>query len=145
MTDLRRFREIQSLWMPTVKSELKKKEKKTHWIWFIFPQLKWLGASDNSEYFGLEGTKDARNYFKDWRLRRNLLTCFSIVMSYDGADELKACLGELDSKKFHSCATLFYMATRKSVFKRAIDKFFNGVYDEKTLTLLERGETKCHF
>ena len=144
MTDLRRFREIQGFWMPTVKSELRKKEKKTHWMWFIFPQLKWLGASANSEYFGLEGAEDAKRYFKDWRLRRNLLACFSIVMSYESADELKGCLGELDAMKFRSCATLFYMATRKSVFKRAIDKFFDGVFDEKTLTLLERGETKWH-
>lgn len=134
----KRFLEVQDCWIDTVKSELKSKQKISHWIWFIFPQLRGLGKSPMSDYYGLGGIEDAKEYYKNKLLRKNLEECLSIVCKYKGIEEVEGCLGKLDAMKLHSCASLFYLATKKKLFKHVIKKFFNGVLDEKTILLLER-------
>ena len=135
----KRFLEVQECWIDIVKRELKSKKKVSHWIWFIFPQLRGLGESPMSDYYGLDGIEDAKEYYKHKRLRKNLEGCLSIVCKYKGIEEIERCLGKLDTMKLHSCASLFYLATKKNIFKHVIKKFFNGVLDEKTILLLERG------
>lgn len=106
-------------------------------MWFVFPQLKGLGESPMSDYYGLDGIEDAEEYYKHKQLRKNLEGCLSIVCKYKDVWQVKNCLGELDTMKLHSCASLFYLATKKSIFKHVIKKFFNGVLDEKTILLLK--------
>lgn len=132
-----RFLKAQEHWIDTVKSELKSRRKVSHWVWFIFPQLRGLGESPMSDYYGLGGIEDAKEYYKYKLLRKNLKECLTIVYKYKGIKEVEGCLGKLDTMKLHSCASLFYLATKKKIFKHVIKKFFNGVLDEKTILLLE--------
>lgn len=90
-----------------------------------------------SDYYGLDGIEDAKEYYKHKLLRKNLEECLTIVYKYKGIEEVEGCLGKLDTMKLHSCASLFYLATKKKIFKHIIKKFFNGVLDEKTILLLE--------
>ena len=139
MIDIQRFLEAQDYWIDTVKGELKSKQKDSHWIWFIFPQLKGLGTSPMSEYYGLNSVKDAREYYKNKQLRKNLNDCLSIIYKYKNKEEVVSCLGKLDTMKLHSCVSLFYLATKKNIFKRFVKKFFNSILDKKTILLLEIG------
>lgn len=132
-----RFLKAQEHWIDTVKRELKSRRKVSHWVWFIFPQLRGLGESQMSDYYGLDGIEDAKEYYKHKLLRKNLKECLTIVYKYKGIKEVEGCLGKLDTMKLHSCASLFYLATKKKIFKHIIKKFFNGVLDEKTILLLE--------
>ena len=119
---------------------MKNKKKETHWIWFIFPQLKGLGKSFVSQYYALNSLEEAKEFFDDRFLRKNLLDCFRIVNKYEDSEELENCLGLLDATKVRSCATLFYLATKKSIFKKFLDKFFEGLLDRNTMVLLSGGK-----
>ena len=136
--EVNRFIEIQDGWMEIVESELKDGKKVSHWIWFVFPQLRGLGNSFNSEYYGLESLEDAREYYANKYLRKNLNKCLRIIYKYKDIRAIKDCLGELDTMKLHSCVTLFYLATNKKTFKRILDKFFNSLIDKETVILLEK-------
>lgn len=138
MIEPSRFLKVQERFIDTVKSELKSRKKDSHWIWFIFPQLRGLGKSPMSNYYGLDGIEDAKEYYKHKHLRKNLECCLSIVCEYKGIEEIEDCLGKLDTMKLHSCVSLFYLATKKNIFKYVINKFFNGILDEKTILLLKR-------
>ena len=140
MIDTQRFLEAQNCWIDTVKRELKAKKKVSHWIWFIFPQLKGLGESLMSNYYGLDGIEDAKKYYKNKQLRRNLENCLSIVYEYEGIEEVDSCLGKIDTMKLLSCVSLFYLATKESIFENILKKFFNGILDEKTILLLKRND-----
>ena len=140
MIETQRFLEAQNYWIDTVKRELKAKKKVSHWIWFIFPQLKGLGESLMSNYYGLDGIEDAKEYYKNKQLRRNLENCLSIVYEYEGIEEVDSCLGKIDTMKLHSCVSLFYLATKESIFENILKKFFNGILDEKTILLLKRND-----
>lgn len=92
-----------------------------------------------SEYYGLNSVKDAREYYKNKQLRKNLNDCLSIIYKYKNKEEVVSCLGKLDTMKLHSCVSLFYLATKKNIFKRFVKKFFNSILDKKTILLLEIG------
>lgn len=136
--DKNRFIKSQDCWMDTVIAELKNGEKKSHWIWFVLPQLKGLGNSFTSEYYGLESLDDAREYYSNKYLRKNLNKCLHIIYKYKDIRALVYCLGSLDTLKLRSCVSLFYLATKKKMFKKILDKFFDGLIDEKTVILLEK-------
>ena len=131
-----RFVETQKMYIDVVKDDLTSGKKKNHWIWFIFPQLKGLGKSQVSQYFGIKDMDEAREYYKEPTLKKNLDDCFKIVLKYKDYNALSDCFGTLDTKKVHSCATLFYLSTKKPIFKKFLDKFFNGLLDEQTVILL---------
>lgn len=137
MIELNRFIEAQKGEMKKVFEELSAGKKTTHWMWFIFPQLKGLGHSFMSDYYGLNSVEDAKEYLKNPILRENMTKCVSIVSEYENTDELLDCFGDLDAKKLHSCLSLFYMATKSDLFEDPINKFFGGVLDDKTISLLK--------
>lgn len=126
----------QKEYIQTVINELKNGKKVSHWIWFIFPQLKGLGKSIFSDYYGLSDLNETKQYYLNKFLRNNLNKCLQIIYSYTDVELIINCLGDLDTKKLHSCVTLFYLATKKNIFKKIIDKFFNGLLDNQTLSLL---------
>ena len=136
--EINRFIKVQECWMEIVENELKEGKKVSHWIWFIFPQLKGLGKSPTSDYYGLESLDDAREYYANKFLRKNLNKCLRIIYKNKDIRAITNCIGELDTMKLHSCVTLFYLATNKKTFKRILDKFFNSLIDEKTVLLLEK-------
>ena len=131
-----RFIKAQKIYIKNAKTELKQCYKETHWIWFVFPQLKGLGKSLNSDYYGLDGIEEAKEYYNDKYLRKNLLSCFRIIYKYEDKEVLADCVGMLDAIKIRSCATLFYVATKRIIFKKFLDKFFDGFLDDKTMLLL---------
>lgn len=140
MEELLRFERAQDIWLDKVQKELTNKKKESHWIWFIFPQLNGIGSSMVSNYFAIQDEKEARLYYKNKKLKKNLHACLNILYQYESKEEIEKCLGDLDTKKLHSSVSLFYIVTHKRIFKKFLDKFFNGILDDKTISLLKRGD-----
>lgn len=115
--------------------EMKAGRKTTHWMWFIFPQIKRLGHSYNSSYYGIESLKEAEDYLADPVLGKRLREITSAVLSHKGEDILVVMGGRTDAKKFRSSMTLFDAVCPGEVFAEAIDSFFSGNRDSQTLEL----------
>lgn len=109
--------------------------KKSHWMWFIFPQLRGIGYSKESKFYGIKDLKEARSYYKNEYLRKNLLTITRVFWCLD----LKPIyVFDDDVNKFHSSMTLFYLATKRKLFKKIIDKYFDGNLCSITLKILSK-------
>jgi uncharacterized protein (DUF1810 family) len=132
--DLDRFLTAQASMYEHALQELRAGAKQTHWIWFIFPQLKGLGRSAAAEFYGLDGLAEARVYYAHPVLRARLLECVdSMLMQANAARDV---LGEPDDLKFRSCLTLFEaVAPTEPRFPNALSRFFGGP-DPATLALL---------
>lgn len=122
-------------------SELRSGQKRSHWIWYIFPQLKGLGLSTMSQTYGLANIAEARAYLDDPILGQRLRESVEAMLAHDSLDA-KLILGELDAMKFRSCLTLFSLADPSDpLFIDALERFFAGIRDTKTIELLRlRGE-----
>lgn len=116
-------------------AEVKNGKKLTHWIWYIFPQLRGLGSSNNSLYYGIEGKDEARAYLQHPILGSRLREVTAALLSLDVAN-IKEVFGELDAMKVCSCMTLFREVAEDGLFEKVIDRYFHGVADRKTLKLL---------
>jgi uncharacterized protein (DUF1810 family) len=113
--------------------------KTTHWMWFIFPQLAGLGASDTARHYALSGEDAARAYLHHPVLGARLKECAEAMLAAPG-DSATAILGTPDDLKLRSCATLFArVAGPGSVFERLLVRFFGGVPDARTQALLDIG------
>ena len=133
---LERFVEAQSRVYDTVINELALGHKETHWMWFIFPQLKELGKSAIAKHFGIESLEEARAYVAHPQLGARLLECTKTMLAQRNANAYEI-LGSPDDLKFRSCMTLFSVAApTEPVFKQALDMFFSGKSDETTVKLL---------
>ena len=119
--------------------EMKAGEKESHWIWYIFPQLKGLGTSGRSVTFGIENADEAREYLAHPELGHDLKEITSVLLDLKENDPVKVMGWEIDAVKLRSCMTLFaYISDEGSVFHRVLDKFFGGEMDEATLNLLKK-------
>ncbi|MGP3790665.1 DUF1810 domain-containing protein [Pseudomonas sp. B392_1p] len=135
--NLARFMEAQETSYAAAIAELRSGRKKTHWIWFVFPQLKGLGSSFNSEHYGLSGLAEARAYLAHPDLGPRLREATAAMLAHQSKGA-SAVLGELDALKFRSCLTLFSLADPADhVFGDALDSLFGGERDTRTLRLLE--------
>jgi uncharacterized protein (DUF1810 family) len=137
MTDpfnLERFMIAQEPVFNTVLKELRIGRKRTHWMWFVFPQLRGLGRSSMAEYYGIGSLAEARAYLAHPVLGARLGLCTRTVLEIE-AQSLNAIFGSPDVMKFRSCATLFALASgeRDNPFQRALDRWCNGRPDERTL------------
>ena len=133
---LARFVEAQDGAIERVRSELRGGRKTTHWIWYIFPQLKCLGQSAMSEHFGLSGLDEARAFLAHPVLGPRLLDCIELVLAARPSS-IEAMFGTPDHMKFHSCLTLFAEASASvPLFGEALATFFDGQRDGATLRLL---------
>lgn len=121
MTDsLERFVQAQALDYEIAIRELESGRKEGHWVWFIFPQLRGLGTSDNATYYGLSDIEEARNYLEHSLLGPRLDRATRTVLS--SKVPVKDLLGELDALKFASCMTLFAAAAGAgSLYARMLD------------------------
>ena len=137
MKSLKRFKDAQSKDYVLAYYEIKVAQKKeTHWIWYIFPQLEGLGYSSMAQYYGLKNLKEAKKYYKNKRLRENLIGISKALLDIEGKDIVDI-VGPIDAKKIQSCMTLFLEVDRgNEVFKGIIDKYYDGELDENTLYLL---------
>ena len=134
--DLNRFIDAQSNTFSVAFGELQNGRKVSHWMWYVFPQLKGLGKSEMSEYYGIAGIAEARAYMEDPVLGFRLIECSQAVLSHS-EKSAKEIFGDIDSKKLRSCMTLFREATPEiQVFDDVLETFFNGKPDYRTLRLL---------
>jgi uncharacterized protein (DUF1810 family) len=134
--NLRRFVEAQRDTYHQALRELRAGRKTSHWMWFVFPQLRGLGMSEASRFYGVAGLDEARAYLAHPVLGARLRECVEATLAIDGltAEDV---LGHIDSKKFRSCLTLFARAApEEPAFGDALEKLFAGEADERTLTLL---------
>lgn len=133
---LARFTEAQDRVYESVCDELALGEKTSHWMWFIFPQLKELGRSAIAKHYGLESAAEALAYWQHPVLGPRLLECTRLVMAQQSTTAYDI-FGSPDDLKFKSCMTLFAQVTREEpLFKQALTRFFGGMPDESTLKLL---------
>lgn len=133
---LSRFLEAQASTYDDALEEIEDGRKQTHWMWFIFPQLKGIGFSPMSQKFGISGLSEARRYLAHPVLGARLRECTRAILKHS-ADGAEAVLGEIDAAKLRSCLTLFSQADpAEPLFKMALDRFFSARFDAKTLALL---------
>ena len=139
--NLNRFISAQDPVYDQVRSELRQGFKMTHWIWFIFPQIKGLSLSSTSQTFSISSLEEAVSYANHPVLGPRLLECTHLVTNVSGKT-IKQILGFTDSTKFRSSMTLFaYAATDSPLFKEALKKYFSGQYDQLTIDKLQ---AKCY-
>ena len=130
------FIEAQDHVITAVLDELRAGCKRTHWMWFVFPQHVRLGRSGMARRFGLGSIDEARAYLADPILGGRLMACTEAVFAHR-AKSARAILGTPDDLKFRSCMTLFAIAAPQSpIFQRALDEFFGGESDPLTMAQL---------
>ncbi len=137
-TSLDHFVRAQAPVYARVLQELTEGRKRTHWMWFVFPQLRGLGRSATSERFALDSIAHAAQYLSHEVLGPRLLECTRLVLAHPSPDP-KAIFGHPDWMKFRSSMTLFSRCPdAPRAFAEAIDRCFSGVADDMTLRLLKR-------
>jgi uncharacterized protein (DUF1810 family) len=135
--DLDRFILAQNRVWASVLWELRDGEKRTHWIWFVFPQLAGLGSSATAKKYAIGSLEEARAYLAHWLLGRRLRKVTELMLEQAGRPA-EAVLGKVDAMKFRSSMTLFAEAApEEALFREAIAAFFDGP-DPRTLALLGR-------
>ena len=133
---LERFVEAQATVYHAVVAELSMGHKETHWMWFIFPQLKELGKSAIAKRFGIESADEARAYLAHPLLGSRLVECTKLLLAQRNADAYEI-FGSPDDVKLRSCMSLFCVtAPQEPAFQQTLDVFFRGKLDEVTVKLL---------
>jgi len=137
---LERFVSAQAAVFPQVLEELRAGEKRSHWIWFIFPQMKGLGHSSQSEYYGIGSLEEAAAYLRHPVLGARLRQCTLLVTQVEGR-AISRILGYPDDLKFRSSMTLFARAAVEAgldgtEFNDALKKYFNSEGDPLTVAML---------
>jgi uncharacterized protein (DUF1810 family) len=136
--DLKRFLSAQEGVYERALAELKGGQKRTHWIWFIFPQIDGLGYSPTAKRYSIKSMEEARQYLDDTVLGKRLLECTEAVIALKGGS-VSEIFGYPDDLKFKSSMTLFEkIAGTGSAFSSALDKYCHGERDAATLRLLEK-------
>jgi uncharacterized protein (DUF1810 family) len=134
--NLKRFLDAQDEVFGQVCTELREGRKRTHWMWFIFPQLKGLGHSTTAEFYALSSLEEAEAYLIHPVLGARLRQCTELVNQIEGRS-VDQIFGSPDNLKFRSCMTLFaQLESDNQVFKDALVKHFGGEADPRTLELL---------
>jgi uncharacterized protein (DUF1810 family) len=138
MTDpfnLERFVEAQAPVYAQVLAELAQGKKRSHWIWFIFPQVAGLGFSAMAQTYAIGSRGEAVAYLAHAVLGPRLIECVKLVLAVEGRS-INSILGSPDDLKFRSSMTLFKSVSENPVFDQALQKFFVGVDDARTLEIL---------
>jgi uncharacterized protein (DUF1810 family) len=121
--------------------EVRNGRKVSHWMWYIFPQLRGLGQSNVAWYYGIEDLDEAKAYLAHPVLGQRLREITQAALDLSETDPMKI-FGWPDNMKFRSCMTLFAQVSENDLFARALNKFFGGQVDSMTLELLkQRGNT----
>ncbi|MCU1240272.1 MAG: Calpastatin [Candidatus Acidoferrum typicum] len=131
--DLQRFVQAQSSCFERVCSELREGQKQSHWMWFVFPQLRGLGSSPLAVRYAISSREEAQAYLKNSILGPRLTHCTELVLTVE-ARSVKQIFGSPDDLKFRSSMTLFANVTSENmVFKDALQKYFAGEPDHLTI------------
>jgi uncharacterized protein (DUF1810 family) len=119
-----------------VQTELRAGRKDSHWMWFIFPQIKGLGASSMAQKYAIASLDEAKAYLRHPLLGRRFEECTKLVSAVQGRS-IEEIFGYPDHLKFHSSMTLFaHAADDKRIYSEALAKYFRGEYDQQTIARL---------
>ena len=138
--DLHRFIEAQNGIYKQALAELEAGRKRSHWMWFIFPQIAGLGTSSMAEKYAIRSAEEASAYLADPILGSRLLRCVEAILSVNtrSAHDI---MGSPDDLKLRSSMTLFAaVSDHGSPFHKAIDHFYHGKFDERTISILSAGK-----
>ena len=117
--------------------EIKNGRKRSHWMWYVFPQLKGLGRSETARYYGIENRQEAKAYMAHPVLGSRLLEISGELLKLESNDA-NAVFGRPDDLKLKSSMTLFYLVDGNPTFKAVLDKYFDGEIDEVTADQLDK-------
>ena len=131
--NLERFLQVQEHAYSYALEELKVGRKQSHWIWDVFPQLKGLGRSYNSDFYGISGLEEAKAYLEHPVLGKRLREVCDVILSLP-TNDAREVFGGIDSRKLHSSMTLFDLVSPDAVFAKVLEKFFDGRRCRTTLT-----------
>jgi uncharacterized protein (DUF1810 family) len=133
--DLQRFVDAQAKVYSRVVTELRQGRKRSHWMWFIFPQLAGLGHSAMAQRFAIASAEEAVAYLAHPTLGPRLRECTALINAIEGR-AIREILGSPDDLKFCSSMTLFGAVSGEAEFLQAIAKYYGGAQDQRTLDLL---------
>jgi len=135
--DLARFVQAQEGCHDEALAEIRAGRKRTHWSWFVLPQVAGLGSSAMSQRYAISGLAEARAYLAHPVLGARLRECVAAMNAHGGHRSAQAVLGDIDALKFRSCLTLFAKAAPDdALFREGLRRFFEGRPDPVTLELL---------
>lgn len=135
MYDLDRFVKAQEKMYDIALNEIKNGKKISHFMWYIFPQLKGLGYSDISNYYGISGLDEAKEYLEDEILGNRLYNITLELLKIDEDDPINI-FGNVDALKLKSSMTLFDIVSDDEIFYDILKKYYGGKKDERTIALL---------
>lgn len=133
--DLARFVEAQDQIYPRALEEIRRGAKRSHWMWFIFPQLKGLGRSAMAQRYGISSLDEAKAYIDHPVLGPRYIQCVTALQDLRGNDPV-AVFGAVDATKLRSSLTLFEAADGNPLFAASLDRWFGGARDERTAKML---------
>lgn len=134
---LDRFLDAQEHTYEIALKEIKNGEKETHWMWYIFPQLRGLGKSQMAYAYGINGLEEAKAYLNHPVLSAQLIEICEALLEHKNGD-IEDILGDIDAMKLRSSMTLFaFISEKNSVFFQVLECFYDGKMDEYTLKLIE--------
>lgn len=137
INSLDRFLEAQERSYEKALHEIKNGKKRTHWIWYIFPQLRGLGRTQTAFAYGINGLEEAKAYLGHPILATRLKEITEALLAHKGKD-IYDIMGDIDDMKLHSSMTLFALISEEgSVFHQVLDCFYDGEIDEYTLKLIK--------
>ncbi|MBR3566216.1 MAG: DUF1810 domain-containing protein [Paludibacteraceae bacterium] len=135
--NLSRFVEAQEQSYDIALQEIKQGYKQSHWIWYVFPQIKGLGYSSMAQFYAIQSLDEAKAYLQHPLLRAHLIEITEALLlhSNQSAEQI---LGYIDAVKVRSSMTLFNFVEPNLLFQRVIDVFYNGIADDKTLRIVSQ-------
>ena len=133
--NLSRFVEAQEQSYDIALQEIRQGYKQSHWIWYVFPQIKGLGYSSMAQFYAIQSLDEAKAYLQHPLLRAHLIEITEALLlhSNQSAEQI---FGYIDAVKVRSSMTLFNFVEPNSLFQRVIDVFYNGIADDKTLRIV---------
>ena len=136
MSDLSRFIEAQDNMYSVALKEIKSGKKKSHWMWYIFPQIKGLGKTEISNYYAIKNLEEGISYLENPILKGRLLEISQAVLDLN-TKNIEEVFGSIDSLKLKSSMTLFHQIDKEEkIFIEVLNKYFNKELDKRTIELL---------
>lgn len=139
MYNIERFYDVHRIYFEDALKEIQSGRKQTHWMWYIFPQLKILGRSYKAVYFGMENAEETRLFYNDNYLGGNLKKICRALLECDSSNAYEV-MGSPDNLKLCSSMTLFYLATKDELFADVLNKFYGGKQDELTVSFVNNSK-----
>ncbi|MBR3911832.1 MAG: DUF1810 domain-containing protein [Alistipes sp.] len=134
-TDISRFREASDWNYEFALKEIRNGQKRSHWIWFIFPQMRGLGFSHNSQFYGIADLKEAELYLSDPILGPHLREITTVLLEHNDKSAVEI-FGRIDAIKVQSSMTLFDLVSPNDIFDQVLEKYYNGKRCIQTISLI---------